>query len=702
MQVPTLASGIYLGRVTKRGIGVKKADIGVALYLLSAFIMMLIHLPGWLLDILFAINIAVAFTIMFSCMFAREVLDMAFFPTILLFSTIFRVGLNVNSTRFILATGDAGQVVRTFGEFVGGGNLVIGVVIFFILILVQFLVINKGSERVAEVTARFTLDAMPGKQMAIDADLNTGAITDQEALARRQKIQDESSFFGSMDGAVKYVKGDAILGLLTTLINAFGGFAVGMMVYNLDAMASMERFTILTIGDGLVNQIPALLISLSTGILVTKGTKAAEFGSVLIKQLFGVPKSLYLVGSVVAGLGIITPLPAVVFVGLGMIFIVCGYMMSNQLQAAAIVDEVDMDETLAEEIRQPENVNSLLQVDPIELEFGYGIIPLADVNQGGDLLDRVVMIRRQIALELGTVVPIIRLRDNIQLNPNQYIIKVKGVQVSEGEILFDHYMAMNPGFAEEEIMGIPTFEPSFHLPAIWITESQRERAESLGYTVVDPPSIIATHLTEQIRHHIAELLTRQDVQNLIANLRETHPSLIDELTPKLLGLGEIQKVLQNLLKEGISIRDLLSIFETMADYATTTRDTDILTEYVRQSLKRAISSKYFPGSEPSSVVTLDPKMEQEIMASVKQTEQGAYLTLDPEVTKSLMSSVEEEVKKLEGMGKNPIVITSPIVRMYFKRLTEDYLRDLIVVSYNEIDSNVELQSVGMIHTSFTK
>jgi len=674
----------------------KGADIGVAMYLLSAFIMLIIQLPAWMIDVLFAINIAIAFTIMFSCMFAKEVLEMGFFPTILLFTTIFRVGLNVNSTRLILATGDSGDVVKVFGEFVGGGDIIIGSVIFIILILIQFMVINKGTERVAEVTARFTLDAMPGKQMAIDADLNTGAITDTEAKDRRNKIQEESSFFGSMDGAVKYVKGDAIAGVLITVINIVGGLLVGVFRMGMDMASAAEKYTILTIGDGLVNQLPAIVISLSTGLLITKGSKKTEFGAAIKTQLFSVPKTLYIVGAVVAGLGIITPLPAVVFVGLGMIFIICGRLMANQLEVAGIEAEVDMDETLAEEIRQPENVNSLLSVDPIELEFGYGIIPLADVNQGGDLLDRVVMIRRQIALELGTVVPIIRLRDNIQLNPNQYIIKIKGIQVSEGEILFDHYMAMNPGYVEEEITGIPTFEPSFHLPAIWITEGQRERAESMGYTVVDPPSIIATHLTEQIRHHIAELLTRQDVQNLISNLRETHPSLVDELTPKLLGLGEIQKVLQNLLKEGISIRDLLTIFETMADYATSTRDTDILTEYVRQSLKRAISSKFFTPSETTSVVTLDPKMEQEIMASVKQTEQGAYLTLDPEITKNLMSSVESEMKKLENLGKTPIIITSPIVRMYFKRLTEDYFKDLIVVSYNEIDSNVELQSVGMV------
>lgn len=674
----------------------KKADLGVAAYILSAFIMLIVPIPSWLLDILLACNMAVAFTIMFGTMFSKEVLDMSFFPTILLFTTIFRIALNVSSTRLILTTGDPGQVVATFGSFVGGGDLIVGAIVFIILIIVQFMVINKGSERVAEVTARFTLDAMPGKQMAIDADLNTGAITDAEAKRRRDKIQEEASFFGSMDGAVKYVKGDATAGLIITVVNVVGGIAMGVLRQNMDITAALNKYVVLTIGDGLVSQIPSLLTSLSTGILVTKGSKDADFGTVLVSQLFGIPKSLYLVGGIIAGLGIVTPLPSVIFLALGLVFIVAGRVIAGTIETAKIENEVDEEEVAAEEIRQPENVNSLLQVDPIELEFGYGIIPLADVNQGGDLLDRVVMIRRQIALELGTVVPIIRLRDNIQLNPNQYVIKIKGIQVSEGEILFDHYMAMNPGYVEEEITGIPTFEPSFHLPAIWITEGQRERAESLGYTVVDPPSIIATHLTEIIRQHISELLTRQDVQNLVNNLKETNPSLVEELVPKLLGLGEVQKVLQNLLKEGISIRDLLTIFETLADYASTTRDSDILTEYVRQSLKRAISGKFFPANETTSVVTLDPKLEQDIMASVKQTETGAYLTLDPEKTKAIIKSVETEVAKLENLGKNPIIITSPIVRIYFKRLTEDYFKDLIVISYNEIENNIELQSVGMV------
>lgn len=674
----------------------KSTDAMVAIYVLVAFVMLIVPVPSWLLDVFMAFNMAIAFTILFVCMFAKEVLDLSYFPTILLFTTIFRIAMNVSSTRLILTTGQAGNVVQTFGQFVGGGDLIVGAIIFIILILVQFLVINKGSERVAEVTARFTLDAMPGKQMAIDADLNTGAIDDKEAKKRREKIQQESSFFGSMDGAVKYVKGDATAGLLLTAINIIGGLAMGMTRDGMEISAALQQYGVLTIGDGLVSQIPSLLVSLSTGVLVTKGSKEAEFGPAIIRQLFGVPKAMYMVGGTLVFLGVVTELNTILFLGMGLAFIVGGRMIAGNLEMAEIESMVDSDEAAAEEVRQPENVNSLLQVDPIELEFGYGIIPLADVNQGGDLLDRVVMIRRQIALELGTVVPIIRLRDNIQLNPNQYIIKIKGIQVSEGEILFDHYMAMNPGYVEEEITGIPTFEPSFHLPAIWITEGQRERAESLGYTVVDPPSIIATHLTEIIRQHIAELLTRQDVQNLVNNLKENNPSLVEELIPKQLGLGEIQKVLQNLLKEGISIRDLLTVFETLADYAPTTRDTDILTEYVRQSLKRAISNKYFPPHETTSVITLDPKVEQEIMGSVKQTEQGAYLNLDPDKTKKIMASVGNEIQKLENLGKSPIIITSPIVRMYFKRLTEDYYKDLNVVSYNEIESNVELQSVGMV------
>ena len=668
---------------------IKKNDLFIGIYLLAAVLFFIISIPSWLLDILLAINILVAMVVLFNSLFAKEVLDMASFPTMLLFTTIFRISLNVSSTKLILKNGDAGKVV-------GGGNLVIGIIIFIILIIVQFIVINKGSERVAEVTARFTLDAMAGKQMAIDSDLNTGAITDKEAAERRKKLQQENSFFGSMDGATKYVKGDATAGLIITGINLVGGIVMGMVYGGLSINDALSKYTILTIGDGLSSQIPSLLISLATGILVTKASSDGELGDEIVGQLFSMDRVLIMVGAALSVLGILTPLPWYIFVPLGAALIFYGRKLGTKAGEAKIEESAEQEENEAQEIRKPENVVSLLNVDPIELEFGYGIIPLADVNQGGDLLDRVVMIRRQIALELGAVVPIIRLRDNIQLNPNQYVIKIKGIQVSEGEILFDHYMAMNPGYVEEEITGIPTFEPSFHLPAIWITESQRERAESLGYTVVDPPSIIATHLTEVIRQHIAELLTRQDVQNLINNIKDNNSTLIDELVPKLMGIGEIQKVLQNLLEEGISIRDLVTILETLADHAAVTRDPDILTEYARQGLKRAISSKYFTVGEVTNVVTVDPAIEQEIMNSVKNTEQGSYLSLDPERSKKIVEALGNELKKLEDMGKNPIVITSPIVRMYFRNLAKDYYKDIIVISYNEVESNVELQSVGMV------
>lgn len=675
---------------------IKKNDLFIGIYLLAAVLFFIISIPSWLLDILLAINILVAMVVLFNSLFAKEVLDMASFPTMLLFTTIFRISLNVSSTKLILKNGDAGKVVDTFGKFVGGGNLVIGIIIFIILIIVQFIVINKGSERVAEVTARFTLDAMAGKQMAIDSDLNTGAITDKEAAERRKKLQQENSFFGSMDGATKYVKGDATAGLIITGINLVGGIVMGMVYGGLSINDALSKYTILTIGDGLSSQIPSLLISLATGILVTKASSDGELGDEIVGQLFSMDRVLIMVGAALSVLGILTPLPWYIFVPLGAALIFYGRKLGTKAGEAKIEESAEQEENEAQEIRKPENVVSLLNVDPIELEFGYGIIPLADVNQGGDLLDRVVMIRRQIALELGAVVPIIRLRDNIQLNPNQYVIKIKGIQVSEGEILFDHYMAMNPGYVEEEITGIPTFEPSFHLPAIWITESQRERAESLGYTVVDPPSIIATHLTEVIRQHIAELLTRQDVQNLINNIKDNNSTLIDELVPKLMGIGEIQKVLQNLLEEGISIRDLVTILETLADHAAVTRNPDILTEYARQGLKRAISSKYFTVGEVTNVVTVDPAIEQEIMNSVKNTEQGSYLSLDPERSKKIVEALGNELKKLEDMGKNPIVITSPIVRMYFRNLAKDYYKDIIVISYNEVESNVELQSVGMV------
>lgn len=673
----------------------KAGDIIIGLFVIMSIVIMILPIPTILLDIFITVNLALAFIILFSALFAKEALEMSSFPSILLFITMYRLALNVSSTRAILTNGEAGNVIRVFGEFVGGNDLIVGVVIFIILIIINFMVITKGSERVAEVTARFTLDAMPGKQMAIDADLNSGLIDELQARERRQKIQDEASFYGSMDGASKFVKGDAIAGLIITMINIVGGILVGIFGRNIEVSQALSIYTVLTIGDGLVSQIPALVISLSTGILVTKVSKDADISETLFNELGGKPKVMYLAGGILIFLGLATPLNIIIVSGLGLAMFLYGYRLQTSLEVQSIEEEISTEDIEAEEVRKPENVIGLLQVDPIELEFGYGIIPLADVSQGGDLLDRVVMIRRQIALELGTIVPIIRLRDNIQLNPNQYIIKIKGTQVAESEILFDHYMAMNPGYVEEEIDGIETVEPAFKLPALWITEGQRERAETIGYTVVDPPSIIATHLTEIIKSHLDELLTRQDVKTLVNSVNENHPTLIEELVPKLLSVGEIQKVLMNLLKESISIRDLVSIFEILADNAAVSRDPDLLTEYVRQSLKRPISAKFFDG-DTNQVITLDPVIEQLIMDNVKQSEQGAYLTLNPESMQNILKATGKEAEKLAATGRIAIFLTSPIVRIYFKRMIEERYPDIVVISYSELDPNIELQSVGMV------
>ncbi len=677
----------------------KFGDVFLGIFVIVVISMIIVPLPLFLIDVLLILNITLSLIILLTALFSKEPLELSIFPTVLLITTIFRLGLNISTTRLILGQGDAGAVVRTFGSFVAGGNIVLGAIIFIIIVIIQFLVITKGAERVSEVSARFILDAMPGKQMAIDADLNTGLIDEAEAKLRRKKIQEEASFYGAMDGASKFVKNDAIAGIIITFINIIGGIILGstgiVTKKPIPILEALDIYTVLTIGDGLVSQIPSLLISTATGILVTKTATESDMSSDLLKQLGSTPKVLQITGGTLIAIGLFTPLPDIITLPVGVLLFLGANSINKNLKLQSISEEISSEDIEAEEIRRPENVVSLLQVDPIELEFGYGIIPLADVNQGGDLLDRVVMIRRQIALELGAIVPIIRLRDNIQLSPNQYIIKIKGVEISKGEILFDHYMAMNPGYVEEEIDGIETVEPAFGLPALWISESQREKAEILGYTVVDPPSIVATHLTEIIKSHIHELLSRQDVQTLIDNVKETHPALIDELVPKTLGIGEIQKVLANLLKESVSIRDLVTIFETLADYGTITRDTDLLTEYVRQNLSRAISRKFL-NQQTNNIITLDPDLEQTIMDSVQQSEQGSYLALDPETTQRIFEKLSQEIRRFSSIGQQPILLTSPIVRIYFKRLSEQVTPDLIVLSYNEIDPSIEIQSIGMV------
>jgi len=667
--------------------------MSVPIIIVAVILAFIIPLPSFVIDILLAVNIMISVIILLNTIYMRDALQMSIFPTLLVITTLFRLALNVNTTRMIIGQGEAGDVVAGFGEFVGGNDLVVGFIIFIVITLVNFLVITRGSERVAEVAARFTLDAMPGKQMAIDADLNSGLITEAEAKARRKKIQMEADFYGSMDGASKFVKSDAIMGIIITVLNLVGGIIMGMVFRNESLEDALSTYAILTIGDGLVSQIPALMISTATSFIVTRAASESDLNADFIKQIFTNHKVLYIAAALSFILAFF--LPTIPFMLMAAILAFLGYTMSRQKAEEQKQQEVKIEETEVEEIRKPENVVTLLQVDPIELEFGYGIIPLADVNQGGDLLDRVVMIRRQLALELGMIVPIIRLRDNIQLAPNEYHIKIKGVEAAKGELMLDSYLAMNPGTAEEEIDGIKTTEPAFGLPAVWITEQQRDRAEMLGYTVVDCPSVIATHLTEVIKKYAHELTGRQEVQTLLDNVKQNYPVIVEELIPKLMTVGEIQKVLANLLKEGVSIRDMVTILETLADYAPVTHDTDLLTEYVRQALGRAISRKFL-GEQNTSVITLDPKLEQLIMDSLQKTETGSYLSLEPSVTNTILGNLTRQVQKLIQLGQQPVILASPVVRLYFKRLADQAIPGIVVLSYNELDPSLEIRSVGVV------
>ncbi|WFD11693.1 flagellar biosynthesis protein FlhA [Tepidibacter hydrothermalis] len=677
----------------------KSGDIIVTLGIIGIILMIIIPVPLFMLDILLSLNISLSLLILLIAIYNKEALEFSVFPSLLLITTLFRLALNITSTRYILGTGSAGNVIEAFGNFVMGGNALVGFIVFIIIVIIQFMVITKGAERVSEVGARFTLDAMPGKQMAIDADLNSGLIDETQARDRRKKIQMEADFYGAMDGASKFVKGDAIAGIMIAVINILAGFVMGVVFQKLPIQEAVVRYTLLTVGDGLVSQVPALLISTATGIVVTRAASETNLGKDVLSQLFREPKIMYIIAGVLFSLSL-TPLPFVPYFILSIVFVIIGLNLKKLNES---IEENDMDsdkqgDEISEEIediRKPENVLPLLQVDSIELEFGYGIIPLADKSQGGDLFDRLVMIRRQCALEMGIIVPMIRLRDNIQLEANEYIIKIKGVEMARGEIMFDHYLAMNSGVAEGDVIGIDTIEPAFGLPAKWIDEKEREKAEIFGYTVVDPPSIISTHLTEVIKKYTYELLGRQEVKMLIDNLKETNAALVDEVIPNLFSLGEIQKVLSNLLKEGVSIRNLATILETLGDYGVLTKDSDTLTEYVRQSLFRSITKQFISNSQ-AKVINLDTNLEQVIMDSIQQTETGNYLALDPHVSQMLVENLSKEVEKLLSIGEQPIIVTAPIIRIYFKRFIDQISDDIIVLSYNEIDPKVKIQSVGTV------
>ena len=673
----------------------KYSDIVVAIGIITIVVMMIIPLPPVLLDLLLCLNITFALIIVMIAVYNVEPLQFSVFPSLLLVTTLFRLALNVSSTRLILLDGYAGEVIMAFGNFVVGGNAIVGFIVFVILIIIQFIVITKGAERVAEVAARFTLDAMPGKQMSIDADLNSGAINDVEARQRRRDIQREADFYGAMDGASKFVKGDAIAAIIIIIINIVGGFVIGMVQRNLGALQALQSYTLLTVGEGLVNQIPALLISTATGIVVTRAASDSNLGQDIVGQLFTNPRVFFIASGVLGFLGMVPGLPAIPFFSLGAIAFLVGYTLRKNAKSQVESEINQQEEKEKEEVRKPENIVSLLQVDPMELEIGYSLIPMVDVSQGGDLLDRVVMIRRQCALELGLIVPTIRIRDNIQLKPNVYVVKLRGIEIAKGELLLDHFLAMNPGAVLEEVIGIETVEPAFGLPALWIQEANREQAELAGYTVVDPVSVLATHLTEIIKAHASEILGRQEVQTLMDAVKQSNPAVVEELTPALLSTGDVQKVLANLLRERISIRDMVSILETLADYAQLTKDTEVLTEYVRHGLARQISRQYAQNNI-LTCITVDPNLENAIQSAVQRTEGGSFVALEPHIIQQIVTSLSKELPKLTGLGYQPIVLTSPAVRVYFYKLLERSAPNLIVLSYAELESKIEVQSLGMV------
>ena len=633
--------------------------------------------------------------VLLTSMSIQEPLQFAVFPTLLLLLTVFRLGLNVSTTRAILSEGDAGGVVDTFGTFVTGGNIAVGLVIFAILVIIQFIVITKGAERVSEVAARFTLDAMPGKQMSIDADLNAGMISEIDARARREKVSNEADFYGSMDGATKFVKGDAIAGIIIVIINLLVGIIIGVVQMGLPIAEAAVLFSTLTVGDGIVTQIPALLISTATGIVVTRAASEGNLGADITNQLLGQPKLLYVAATTLLLLGLATPINIMLTLPISIALGASAYIMSRKTVKDP-GEMLEMEEELeTDEMKSPENIVNLLNVDPIEFEFGYGLIPLVDAMQGGDLLDRVVMIRRQLAIELGLVIPVVRIRDNIQLQPNEYRIKIKGNELARGELLLDHYLAMSPG-GEDSIEGIDTIEPSFGLPAKWITETVKEDAEILGFTVVDPPSVVSTHLTEIIRANAADLIGRQETKQLVDHVHETYPILVDELTPTPLSIGEIQKVLAKLLREHVSVRNLPIIFETLADYSKYTSDVDVLTEYVRQALARQITNQYAGENKSLKVLTVSGKVEKMIADSIQQTEQGNYLSIDPEYSQKILESIAQEVERVALLDQSPVVLSSPAIRMYLRQVTERYFPQIPVLSYNELEASIEVQSVGVV------
>ncbi len=680
----------------------QQRDVLLPVAVVAVISMMIVPLPTVMLDLLLIVNLSIGLLILLVSMYTTEPLAFSVFPTLLLITTLFRLALNISASRLILLNAFAGHVIEAVGSVVIGGSYVVGIVVFIILVVIQFVVITNGAGRVAEVAARFTLDAMPGKQMSIDADLNAGLITEAEAKRRRQKIEQEADFYGAMDGASKFVRGDAIAGIIIILVNILAGFVIGVMQQGMSLMGALQTYALLTVGDGLVSQIPALMISTATGIVVTRAATSGDLGTDTIRQITSNPRVLGIVTGALIVLAFVPGIPKLPFFIIACLTGVGAYM-AWQSEASGERTAISGGATVVETTATgepaptgPEAVTPLLALDPMELEIGYGLIPLVDPQEAGNLLDRITRIRRQMALDLGIVLPTVRVRDNLQLQPNQYVVKLRGVEVARGDLLINQYLAMNAGLADEQIEGIPTTEPAFGLPALWIQASLKDRAELLGYTVVDPPSVLTTHLTEVIKGNAANILSRQDVQTLITNLKAEHPAVVDELIPGVLSIGETQKVLQNLLRERITIRDLVTIVETLADYARQTRDTEALTEYVRQRLARAISAQYRGADGLVHVITLSPRVEQQLTEALKQTDQGTMIAMEPVRAQQLLQRLAGEMERVAGLGHAPVLLCSARLRLAVRRLTERVLPNLVVLSFSEIATGVDVQAEGMV------
>jgi len=675
----------------------KQTDLLAAVGVVLIVVMLVIPLPAALLDLFITVNISAGIAIVVATLYTRRALDFAAFPSLLLLTTMFRLAINVSVTRLILTTGDAGHVVRAFGEFVVGGNVVVGLVIFFILVVIQFIVVTNGAGRVAEVGARFTLDAMPGKQMAIDADLNAGLITDDEARRRREEIAQEADFHGAMDGASKFVRGDAIAAVVIVLINLIGGLVVGVVQMGMPFSEAIQHFSLMTVGDGLAAQIPALLISVATGILVTRAASDNDLGTDVAGQILKQRKAPLAAGGAVLAFSLVPGLPKLPFIAIGAGLLALGWAMREGGPLARREEARAAAEAEGSEVAAPRDAAlDALSIDPLELAIGFGLVPLVDQQAGGTLLSRVSVIRRQIATELGMVIPPVRIHDELGLDSHEYVLKVRGTEVARGRIMAGHQLAMDPGDAVGQLQGVPTTEPAFGLPATWIAEGQRAEAEALGYTVVDGESVIVTHLTETIRAHAAELLTRQDVRQLLDQLKETNEAVVNEVVPDMLTLGEIQRVLQTLLSEGVSIRDLGTIVEAIGDKARVTRDPALLAEYARQALGRTITAPHVDADRVLRAITLDPAIEQEVAASITQTSDGEYLAMDPARAQALVSALRTQVEHAVARGSRPVLLCSARVRRHLRRLVEQAIPHLAVCSYNEIAPGITVETIGVI------